>query len=250
LPIPSGLLTQNTIKGTSNVVGAHKTQQKQNILSTMNHHSHFRLDLEPYKIFDDSLTPDVARLQIRNERRSLMADDVKHSESPPYAHPFLKQVVRPYCSPISELDILVGRSRNAVNHQGNKRFRRIVSSFVPQYFEKDCRTTRCRLVLDIIAAIELSGGRFLKQSPCGCGRWVVIGQKEKRNKVGHALRDAASAARSHHQPNASTTRNAKHLPPPPLSVAKAEKESGLSLFEDHTIGVDFAVDLDLLILMS
>jgi hypothetical protein len=240
-------------------------------VSTMNHYSNFRLDLEPYRVFGDAsrlgrakLIPEMASLPDMTEWRSLMAKHVKHSESSPCAQKedfdaeqdrFLKQLVLPDCSPISELDILVGRNKHAVNHQGNKRFRCIVSSFLPQYFEKDCRTTRSRLVLDIIAAIELSGGRFLKQSPCGCGHWVVLGQTEKRNKVGHALRDAASAARAHCKPkpeittNPSIVRNAKQLPPPPLSVAEAGKESGSSPFEDHTIGVDFPVDLDLLMLM-
>jgi hypothetical protein len=237
----------------------------------MNHHPNFRLDLERYSVFGDAsllgrtkLTPEMSSLPDMTEWRSLMAKHVKHSESSPCAQkevfdakqePFLKQLAPPNCSPISELDILVGRNKDAVNHVGNKRFRCIVSSFLPQYFEKDCRTRRSRLVLDIIAAIELSGGRFLKQSPCGCGHWIVLGQTEKRNKVGHALRDAASAARTHGKPKPESTtapgitRSAKQLPPPPLSVAEAGKESGSSLFEDHTIGVDFPVDLDLLMLM-
>jgi hypothetical protein len=220
----------------------------------MNHHSHFRLDLEPYKVFGDTVTPDVASLRDMNEWRSSMSNHVKHSESSRCAlkdvyedvqqNSFPKQLVLPDCSPISELDILVGRSRNVVNHEGNIRFRRIVSSFVPQYFEKDCRTTRCRLVVDIIAAIQLSEGRFLKQSPCG--HWVVLSQKEKRNKVGHALRDAASASSTH----VSSNKHAKQLPPSPLLAVEVGRESGSSPFEDHTIGVDFPVDLDLLLLMS
>jgi hypothetical protein len=237
----------------------------------MNHHSHCRLDLEPNRVFDDAniiggtkLTPDVASLPDMTEWRSLMAKHVKHSESSPCAleevfevqqDPYLRQLVLPDCSPISELDILVGRNKDAVNHQGNRRFRCIVSSFLPKYFEKDCRTRRSLLVLDIIAAIQLSGGRFLKQSPCGCGHWVVLGQKDKRNKVGHALRDAASAARAHGKPNTESststniTRHTMQLPHSPLSVAEAGKASYSSPFEDHTIGVDFPVDLDLLMLM-
>jgi hypothetical protein len=64
--------------------------------------------------------------------------------------------------------------------------------------------------------------------------------------VGHALRDASSDALAHRKPKVeslsptSINRNATQVPPSLLSA---------SLFEDHTIGVDFAVDLDLLLLM-
>jgi hypothetical protein len=203
----------------------------------MNHQSHFWLDLEPYKVFGDSLTPDVASLSDMTEWRSFVAKHGKHFESSPSAlkecfwdvqqHPFPKQLVSPYCSPISELDILVGRNKDAVNHHGNKRFRCIVSSFLPKYFEKECRTQRCRQVLDIIATIQLSGGRFLKQSPCG--HWVILRQKEKQNKVGHALRDAASAARAHDKPMTESTTttnitpNAKQLPPPLYLLQRLER---------------------------
>ena len=204
-------------------------------------------------------------------------------------------------SKLTEYDILVGRHKNAFNHVGNRRFRVVISSFLPKYFDSPSRTHRARLVLEIIEAIQRTGGRFVKGSSKGDGGALVeLNDKEKRNKVGHALRDAArahinnkkgsttmktttttttdnvvtSAAKfavhnhlvvkkqQHHQQlerlqqqhkeYLSLQRSNLH----PINVAPnllpniaAVENDNDSLFDDDSIGVDFPIDLNLLLSM-
>ena len=180
----------------------------------------------------------------------------------------------------SEYDILVGRHKNAFNHVGNRRFRLVISSFLPKYFDSPSRTHRARLVLEIIQSIQCTGGRFVKEVK---GVLVELNDKEKRNKVGHALRDAARAHKNSKvlstsscgpsSPSASSAaRNfikkqqqyqkqlAKMSAANPktfsmvtsLNKVPCVKTGGditNSPFNDDDIGVDFPIDLDLLLSM-
>ena len=112
---------------------------------------------------------------------------------------------------LTEYDILVGRHKLAFNHVGNRRFRAVISSFLPKYFESTSRTARARLVQDIINSIELAGGRFVKQADpkVDNGELIEITLKEKRNKVGHAIRDAAKSSGSSSSCSSSITKVSK-----------------------------------------
>ena len=106
-------------------------------------------------------------------------------------------------------DILCGRNKLAFNHVGNRRFRVTISLFLNQYFQKPGRTDRSILILHILETIHKAGGRFLKEETNSHGNdddsmstsssgsnssyWVELSEKEQRNKIGHALRDAAAA---------------------------------------------------------
>ena len=91
---------------------------------------------------------------------------------------------------LSEFDIMCGRHKKALHHEGNRKFRALISTFLPRYFQYSGRVDRAILALDIMEAVGKSGGYFLKQNR-DSGEWVELNEKEKRNKVGHALRDAA-----------------------------------------------------------
>ena len=99
---------------------------------------------------------------------------------------------------LTDYDVLVGRHKLAFNHVGNRRFRVVVSMFLPRYFENTSRRERSVLNLEIVETIQRAGGRFLKQTKLG--QLVEISDKEKRNKVGHALRDAAAAVTASQNP--------------------------------------------------
>ena len=151
---------------------------------------------------------------------------------------------------LTEHDILVGRHKIAFNHIGNRRFRAIISSFLPQYFERTSRKARSKLILEIVDTIQLAGGNFLKLTPDG--RFEEISENEKRNKVGHSLRDAAGASKS----NKSTTKKPKKgaikkTPQQTIvdSMPKQNDDDICSLLDDDSIGVDFPIDLDLLLSM-
>ena len=96
-------------------------------------------------------------------------------------------------STLNDTDVICGRNKSAFNHIGNRRFRVTISIFLNRYMDNTCRLDRSALVYEIIDTVHESGSRFLKQS--ADGEWVELSQKERRNKVGHALRDAAAAYR-------------------------------------------------------
>ena len=92
---------------------------------------------------------------------------------------------------LTQDDIIMGRHKLAFNHIGNRRFRALVTDSLPKYFQFPRRDQRSRLIQEIIQLVESSGGQFLKFNPTMGGRWVELDATEKRNKVGHALRDTA-----------------------------------------------------------
>ena len=92
---------------------------------------------------------------------------------------------------LSPFDIMCGRHKKALHHEGNRKFRALISKFLPRYFQYSGRVDRAILALDIMEAVAKSGGYFLKQNR-ETGEWVELSDKEKRNKVGHALRDASN----------------------------------------------------------
>ena len=97
-------------------------------------------------------------------------------------------------SPVTlrDIDVICGRDKSAFNHVGNRRFRVTISIFLKRYLNTPSRLDRSILIYEILDTVHQSGGRFLKQSKSGV--WVELTQKEQRNKIGHALRDAAAAS--------------------------------------------------------
>jgi hypothetical protein len=72
--------------------------------------------------------------------------------------------------------------------EGNKAFRETIYKHLNEYNSISCRFEKGNLFDCIVEIIRSSGGRFLKQVN---QRWVVLDDREARNKVGHALRDAS-----------------------------------------------------------
>lgn len=89
---------------------------------------------------------------------------------------------------LSHMDVICGRGKSAVIHEGNRRFREFVSSHVHAFLNAKNRLAKNALVADIVGHIRSSGGKFLKK--CANGGWQDIGDKLAYEKVSHALRDA------------------------------------------------------------
>jgi cobalamin biosynthesis protein CobT len=68
-----------------------------------------------------------------------------------------------------------------------------ISIFLGRYLKAKSRVDRSKVIIEISQTIHDAGGHFLKENKKG-GGWIETSNKEARNKVGHALRDAASAA--------------------------------------------------------
>ena len=92
---------------------------------------------------------------------------------------------------LRDTDVICGRNRSAFNHIGNRRFRVTISIFLRRYLDTPSRLDRSLLSHEIVETVLGSGSRFLKQT--SSGEWVELSATERRNKVGHALRDAAAA---------------------------------------------------------
>jgi hypothetical protein len=93
-------------------------------------------------------------------------------------------------SGIGSYDVLCGRHKLAFNNIGNRRLRVTVSLSLERYLVKPSRQDKTLVIISIVKLIQESGGRFLKWKK---DRWIELGEKQAREKVGHALRDMASA---------------------------------------------------------
>jgi len=87
-------------------------------------------------------------------------------------------------------DVLCGRDREAFNNIGNRRFRVTVSILLDRYVSAKSRQDKSLVILAVIDIVRGNGGRFVRQRD---GVLVELDDKQTREKVGHCLRDMATA---------------------------------------------------------
>ena len=142
---------------------------------------------------DDDVPPELIPSTILVRTKSSTSSQRRKQDSASSSAPAVSEMSR---LELTEYDILCGRNKLAFNHVGNRRFRVTISLFLNQYFQKPGRTDRSILILRILDTINKAGGHFLKEENVkgsSTSYWVELSEKEKRNKIGHALRDAAAA---------------------------------------------------------
>jgi hypothetical protein len=101
----------------------------------------------------------------------------------------------PHHDKLGPYDVICGRSSSAFNNVGNRRFRVTMSLNLNQYMEAPTRLDKSMLIISIAQMIKSEqGGRFLIQK-AKSGNYVELNDKQIREKIGHALRDLAGAAR-------------------------------------------------------
>lgn len=91
-----------------------------------------------------------------------------------------------------DIDILLGRSKGAFNHVGNRRFRVFILMHLKDYMNANSRMEKTLVVNRVYEQISDAGGRFLKEDT-KTEKWIQVSHKVGRDKVGHALRDAVGA---------------------------------------------------------
>jgi hypothetical protein len=91
-----------------------------------------------------------------------------------------------------EIDILLGRSKGAFNHVGNRRFRVFILMHLQDYLNANSRMEKTLVVNRVYEQISDAGGRFLREDTKS-DKWIQVPHKVGRDKVGHALRDAVGA---------------------------------------------------------
>jgi len=83
-------------------------------------------------------------------------------------------------------DVLFGRGKSVVEHDGNAKFRNLVSEYAEQ-FDKASRHEKTLLTETIVHQIKMSGARFLKRDEGG--EWEEVDHETARKKVAHAFRN-------------------------------------------------------------
>jgi hypothetical protein len=116
---------------------------------------------------------------------------------------------------------------------GNKRFRDAVSAALPKYMKADNRYAKSLVVHTIVNDIHQAGGRFLKYNPA-TRAWTELNEKEAKEKVGHAVRDAVTAYQNRRKrgkrkkPTGFEEEGKSEKPPPPASVNLHQAFASLS----------------------
>jgi len=97
-------------------------------------------------------------------------------------------------SSIGPYDVITGRSKDAFNNIGNRRFRYTVAIALERYLKAATRQGKTNVIISVVKQVQQNGGRFFKRGRDGS--WIELDKKLTREKVGHALRDMATARES------------------------------------------------------
>jgi hypothetical protein len=89
---------------------------------------------------------------------------------------------------VNDIDVVCGRGRATLKHDGNKAFRKTASLFLRRFLACKKREQKQQCIATIIDVIRSSGGHFLKFDDSS-NQWYDIGDKSAAAKVGHCLRD-------------------------------------------------------------
>eukprot|EP00977_Amphora_coffeiformis_P027380 scaffold34607_cov177-Amphora_coffeaeformis.AAC.8 len=81
-------------------------------------------------------------------------------------------------------DVLCGRG-------GNKRFREAITRSLEGYRKATSRSEKAAIVQRILDGVSNAGGRFLKKNE-STGQWYQLSEQQTKEKVSHAVRDAAN----------------------------------------------------------
>jgi hypothetical protein len=72
----------------------------------------------------------------------------------------------------SPRDVICGRGRLCFNHEGNRFFRQIVDSFVPEYVGTNNKFDKSIIISTIVDCIRSSGGQFVRDR--GNGAYYAV----------------------------------------------------------------------------
>jgi hypothetical protein len=79
-------------------------------------------------------------------------------------------------------DVLFGRNARCWNHEGNRKFRKIISRYQDDYHTTKSRSVKVAIVSKIAEELSLKGVRFLKQNP-ETKEWTVVDRDTVIEKV-------------------------------------------------------------------
>lgn len=86
-------------------------------------------------------------------------------------------------------DIIIGKGIKALNHSGNKLFRRVIEKNLKSYAALSARKEKSKMIQSIVCQIRINGGGFIKQSP-EKGSWFEVSDNIAREKTSQAFRNS------------------------------------------------------------
>jgi len=102
-------------------------------------------------------------------------------------------------SDLGPFDVLCGRDKLSYNNVGNRRFRVMINVNLPHYLKCKTRTDRSKMILALTYDLQIISChfRFFRRvkgadKENDCSTLVELDHKQTREKIAHALRDAAS----------------------------------------------------------
>jgi hypothetical protein len=95
-------------------------------------------------------------------------------------------------------DVLLGRGGATTGHEGNKRYRAIVSHHLQEYLAARKRE-KALIAQKIVAIVKENGGRFLKRDPNNV--WLAVSDQRAREKTSQALREGLDVRNNTVRPN-------------------------------------------------
>ena len=100
---------------------------------------------------------------------------------------------------VGSYDIICGRDSAAFNNIGNRRFRVTIGLHVQRYVQASSRRGTKVVIQSVYDVLtQQAGARFLKRHKGG-DHFVVMGERDIRNKIQHALRDTAAVLLSNEE---------------------------------------------------
>lgn len=121
-------------------------------------------------------------------------------------------------------DVIIGKGMKALNHSGNKLFRRVIERNLKSYAALSARKDKSNMIQSIVCQIQINGGVFIKQDP-EKGSWFEVSDNIAREKTSQAFRN--SIYRKFQRPNfASSTEKA--IEKKPRNIQSATPNSIMS----------------------
>jgi hypothetical protein len=95
-------------------------------------------------------------------------------------------------------DVICGRGKGSYNRPGNKHFRALVATYIPEYQRARSKVDKSAILNSIVDKVRSlvnpetgEPAQFVKHTKST--GWVQIGDDHAREKVGHAIREAVTA---------------------------------------------------------
>ena len=168
-----------------------------------------------------------------------MPDDFSDSDDGDIPKPHHQQKQK-----LGTYDVLCGRCSTAFNNIGNHRFRATISVNLKRYINAETRSEKSAVIVSIVDFLmKEQGARFFKLKN---NSFVELDIKTIRQKVGHALRDAAQKFFGSSQSSLASFRNhstsVRHETREGERSTKVEVPENINTLVDSWIADDLSVE--------